>query len=122
MTNKEYKIEGLTIAVVNMDEMLKFYSSVFSIEFQEQDMFGSKLYSGQWDLLKILLCPADLAGIDVHRNRQQFDIKVRDLDEILKIAFENGGKAMGEVQSSPESKAGSVFDPDGNSIVFKEYV
>ncbi len=117
-----YKIEGLTIAVVEMQEMLNFYSTVFSIQFEKKEMFGSDLYAGSWGSLQLLFCPASLAGIDVDRNRQQFDIVVESLETVIEVALKSGGRMLGDTQVTDEFKSGSVFDPDGNSIVFKEYL
>lgn len=121
MNNTEYQIEGLTIAIYNMDEMLAFYSNVFSISFEEKEMFGSKLYEGHWGSLKLLFCPAALAGIDVDRNRQQFDIKVLNINSVIETAMQFKGRKMGEIQETSDLKSHAIFDPDGNSIVFKEY-
>ena len=43
MKNENDQIEGLTIVVLNMKQLLDFYSNVFKIEFIEKEMNGSKL-------------------------------------------------------------------------------
>ena len=120
MENPTYKIEGMTVAVNNMDAMVNFYSKVFNIEFSSNEMYGATLYSGEWGGMKVLFCPAEIAQIDVNRNRHQFDVIVGDLNQTLQIALSEEGKMLGEVQQNDEMKSGAVFDPDGNSIVFKE--
>ncbi|MEM9548862.1 MAG: VOC family protein [Bacteroidota bacterium] len=115
-----YHIEGMTIAITNMEEMLKFYSEVFGIEFTLQKMFESNLYSGKWGDLNVLFCPASLAGNTAEQNRHQFDIVVSDLDKTIQAAVENGGKKMGEIVEDDASRSIGIYDPDKNSILFKE--
>ena len=119
MNHSNYQIEGMTMAVTNMPEMLDFYTAVFEIKFEEKDMFGSKLYSGKWGDLKLLFCPAELAQNKAEQNRHQFDIVVTDLDYVLKIAVGRGGKLMGEIQEDEKWRSAGVYDPDNNSILFK---
>ena len=116
-----YQIEGLTMAVTKMDEMIAFYSAVFSIEFQAREMYGRILYSTSWGRLQLLFCPADLAGNTAEQNRHQFDIVVTDLDAVIKNALANGGELMGEPTEDQNTRTASIYDPDRNSIVFKAY-
>lgn len=118
---QDYKLEGLTIAVTNMSEMLKFYENVFQIKFLEKAMYGSTLYTGKWGEMQLLFCPAEIAGNTAKQNRQQFDVRVKDVLFIARMAEQNGGRLMGEVQESNGIKSIGIYDPDGNSIVFKEY-
>ncbi|MEQ9403966.1 MAG: VOC family protein [Cyclobacteriaceae bacterium] len=122
MKEGNYQIEGLTIAVTNMDQMLEFYSNVFGVEFTEMKMYGTSLYSTEWSGLKLLFCPAEIAGIDANRNRQQFDIRVNTIEQSIDKSLKHNGKMLGELQITEELKTVAVFDPDGNSIVFKEYL
>lgn len=115
-----YKIEGLTIAISNMEQMLQFYQRVFDLKFERQDQFGTVLYSSNWDNLKLLFCPKEITGVSVNRNRQQFDIIVANLDTILQVVQQNGGSLMHEIQTTETQKAVGIMDPDGNSIVLKE--
>lgn len=115
-----YQIEGMTIAVTDMPKMLDFYTTVFGISFAEQDMYGSKLYAGQWGALKLLLCPAELAENTAEQNRHQFDIVVPDLDRLLQIAKSHGGQMMSHVTEDGGFRSVGLYDPDHNSMVFKQ--
>ncbi len=116
----ENKIEGLTIAVENMDAMVNFYNKVFEADLQCIKKYGVELYTGKWCGIEILLCPAQLAGINVNRNRQQFDIIVGDVKAMIENTVICGGKLLSEPQTIDNQLAASIYDPDGNSIVLKE--
>ncbi len=120
MADAEYKVVGMTQAVVRMEEMLNFYSKVFDIQFSEMEMHGHKLYSGAWGDLKILFCPAELAGNKAVQNRHQFDIIVPSLELTADIVNNNGGELMGEIVEDEYFRSLGVYDPDKNTLVFKE--
>lgn len=120
MANIDYKLEGMTMAITNMDAMLKFYSNVFNIDFQEKDMYGSRLYAGNWGGLKLLFCPAEIARNTAKQNRHQFDIIVPDLKLLIEMASKFEGKAMGDKHEDETSWSIGIYDPDGNSILFKQ--
>ncbi|MTI38850.1 VOC family protein [Fulvivirga lutimaris] len=116
----DYKIEGMTIAITNMEAMLKFYTALFNIKFKELEMFNTKLYSGQWGELKLLFCPADIARNTATQNRHQFDIVVSDISKTIDVAINNGGVKMGEVNEDDQTLSVGIYDPDQNSITFKQ--
>lgn len=116
----KYQIEGLTLAITDMPKMLAFYTAVFGINFTEQEMYGSQLYAVQWGDLKVLFCPADLAENSAEQNRHQFDIVVDDLDHLLQVAKSHGGRMMSHVTEDGGFRSVGLYDPDHNSIVFKQ--
>lgn len=111
---------GLTIAVVNMKEMLDFYSSIFQINFSKKILLGSELFEGEWKGFKILLCPAHIAKISATQNRHQFDILVEDLDSIISMVDKLGGSVMGEISENGSTRTVGIYDPDQNSFVLTE--
>ena len=115
-----FKITSLTMAITHMEAMLKFYSEIFNIKFEEMGMYGAKLYSGTWGQLGLLFCPAELAQNTATQNRHQFDIEVEDLDALQELVLNHGGELMGEVVEDERARSLSVYDPDNNSIVFKQ--
>ncbi|MFK7946111.1 MAG: VOC family protein [Saprospiraceae bacterium] len=115
-----YQIQGLTIAITNMEAMLDFYMHVFDMTFIERKMNENRLYSTVWSGLDLLFCPADLARINANQNRHQMDIIVEDLKKVIDVAIEFGGKMMGEIVEDENSKSVGIYDPDGNSILFVE--
>lgn len=116
----DYKIVGMTIAITNMDAMLAFYTAVFDLEFTPLDMYGSKLFSTTWGGLKLLFCPAHIAQNTASQNRHQFDLIVPDLEEIIRRSTLHGGVVMGAINEDLASKSVGIYDPDMNSIAFKE--
>lgn len=118
--NSNYTIEGMTIAITNMEKMLDFYSNIFHIQFHEKEMYGAKLYEGQWGNLKLLFCPAALAGNTATQNRHQFDILVADLPALVERAKKFGGTPMGNIDKNEVFWSVGIYDPDNNSLVFKE--
>lgn len=113
-------IEGLTIAVTDMEQMVNFYSKVFGIGFTNKQVYGTTLYNGEWGGLKLQFCPAQLAGIEAAQNRHQFDIVVDDLDKALVQVSVHGGSMMHDIQENETSRSVGVYDPDKNSIVLIE--
>jgi predicted enzyme related to lactoylglutathione lyase len=120
MKKEDYYFEGMTMAINNMDQMLAFYTHTFDIQFLEMEMYGGKLYTGKWGGLKLLFCPATIAQNTAKQNRHQLDIVVVDLDKKIEIAVKYGGKLMGQIAETETSRRVGVFDPDQNSIIFKE--
>lgn len=120
MEKPDYQIEGMTMAVTNMEQMLDFYSNTFGIRFKERKMYDSRLYSGDWGGLSILFCPAEIAGNTATQNRHQFDVVVPDLEEVIKITSKYGGSPMGEKNEDEDAWSIGIYDPDKNSILFKQ--
>ena len=117
----QYEVTGLTLAVDSMDLMLDFYTNVFNVNFVNLNKMDAKLYQGKWGDLLLLLCPADLAEIEVKENRHQFNLNVNDLDQAVELVLANGGTVKKEGKAIPGIRAVTVFDPDGNSIVLRVF-
>lgn len=111
---------SMTIAVTNMEKMIAFYSKVFGITFFEKKMHGTKLYEGKWEELDLLLCPAELAQNTAKQNRHQLEFMTSDLSQFLLVAIDAGGSQMGEISDDGEFRSVGIYDPDKNSMVFKQ--
>ncbi len=120
MKGAQFHITGMTMAITNMEAMLAFYSGLFNIEFELREMYGSKLYAGKWGAFDLLFCPATLAGITARQNRHQFDIVIPDIEQLIDQATTLGGKAMGPITEDENALNVGIYDPDGNSILFKQ--
>lgn len=122
MKESKFKIEGVTLAITDVDNMLNFYTHVFDIEFQGKQMFGTKLYFGKWGTLDLVLCPAAVARNEVKQNRHQFEIAVPNLDKFIEKVSDKGGELMGSINTGPDgTRSIGIYDPDKNSIVVKQY-
>ncbi|NAS31887.1 hypothetical protein GTQ40_12945 [Flavobacteriaceae bacterium R38] len=120
MENPRYSIQGMTMAITNMEKMLSFYSNVFDIQFEEKEMYNSKLYTGIWGGLNLLFCPAEIAQNTATQNRHQFDIIVSDIQKTIYLAIQHGGETIGDIFEDASSLSIGIYDPDKNSITFKQ--
>ncbi len=85
-------------------------------------MYDSKLYASTWGGLELLFCTANIANNTATQNKHQFDIVVNDIQKIIITAKQYGGKTMGELVEDKYCKSIGIFDPDNNSIVFKQII
>lgn len=84
-------------------------------------MYGATLYAGNFDYLKLFLCPAEIARNEARQNRHQFDIIVFDLEEILERVLKFGGEVIGKATEDEDFKSVGIYDPDRNSMVLNEW-
>lgn len=115
------KLQGITIASTNIESMVGFYENVFGVIFTEQDMFGAKLYSGNWLGISLLLCPAEIAQNTATQNRHQLDILIPDFDEVISKVLKFGGSLMNDISEENGIRKAGVYDPDNNSMVLIEH-
>lgn len=83
-------------------------------------MYESNLYFGTWGELNLLFCPAEIAKNTAIQNRYKFDIVVSDLSKFIEMTAKYGGKPMGEIEEDDYSWSIGIYDPDKNSILFKQ--
>ena len=121
MENNDFRIQGFTLAVTNMEKMVNFYQQLFDITFEEFSKYGTQLYQGNFGDLRMLMCPAEIAGNKAQQNRHQFDIVVDHLDLYKEKIPALGGTLMGEVVENDDSYAVGFKDPDENSMVLIQY-
>jgi predicted enzyme related to lactoylglutathione lyase len=118
----EMKVSKITIATTNTASMEKFYSEVLGVKFHETKAYGTSLYSANMMGIEILLCPNEIAGVKAEQSRVQFDFIVLDLDFLIKQVTENGGKIQGEKITGEKIISVGAVDPDGNTLVFVQYL
>lgn len=114
-------IEGITIAVTDMEAMCQFYQNVFNLEFEAFSLAQQTLYTTHWGGIIFTLCPAELAKISAKENRHQLDILVEDLEAAVLSVLKEGGSILGDKTDNSTQKEIGIRDPDGNSLVLKEY-
>ena len=66
------------------------------------------------------MCPNSVAQVDAKQNRQQFDFLVDDVQATLDTALAHGGTPLQPAQEHNGTIIASVYDPDGNSMVFSQ--
>lgn len=114
------KLKGFTIAVTNVDAMVRFYNAVFDADLQPIQAFGTVLYSGELAGFVLTFCPNSLLQIEAEKNRQQLSFLVDDLTLTLRQIIAHGGSQLGEIAENKEGNTCGVLDPDGNSIELTE--
>ncbi len=115
-----FKVDQITIAVTNVNQMVTFYETVFKCILKEEEINGIKLYLGELAGVKILLCPNKLAKVNAQQNRHQFHFIVTDLGEVIKDVIATRGIIKEEIISTNKLKTVTIIDPDKNTIVFTE--
>jgi predicted enzyme related to lactoylglutathione lyase len=115
------RISNITIAATRIDTMAAFYNAVLETNFQPIELFpGTTAYHGILAGIPVLLCPNSVAQVDAKQNRQQFDFLVDDVQATLDTALAHGGTTLQPVQEHNNTIIASVYDPDGNSMVFSQ--
>ena len=117
------RLIGLTIAAVNMKEMVRFYNAVFGAGLKETVHIGDQqFFGGALAGLEVVLCPNAIAGVDAAQNRQQFRFAVSDIDKVMQTGLANHGSEINPVDEYKGAKVASLADPDGNTIEFVEHI
>ena len=117
------RLIGLTIAAVNMKEMVRFYNAVFGAGLKQTVHIGDQqFYGGALAGLDVVLCPNAIAGVVAEQNRQQFRFEVSDIERVMEQGLANHGSEINPVDEYKGAKVASLADPDGNTIEFVEQV
>ena len=114
------KLKKITIAPVNVEEMVRFYNGLFGSQLKPFEAYGTTLYHGHLAGLELLFCPNELLKIEAEKNRQQLSFVVDNMETTVQEVLRYGGEQRQEVTASPEGKTCGVIDPDGNTIEFVE--
>lgn len=118
--NAVLALKGITIAAVNVSEMVTFYNALFGAGLQPFEGFGTTLYRGQIAGFPFLLCPNEILGIEADKNRIQLSFTVGDLDTALEVMAANGGMQIQPISDQPDRRLCGIIDPDGNTIELEE--
>lgn len=115
-----FRIGKVTMAITDMEQMVKFYRETFGVELKGFEGFGGHMfYSGTFLGMQMLLCPNAIAGVEAKQNRHQFDIITGDFDGVLARAATSGGSVHDQGESGGVRYA-TLIDPDGNTMVIIE--
>lgn len=110
----------MSIATVNMREMVKFYNTVFDASLIPHQFGNHIVYRGSLDGMDITLTPNDLLNIRKERNPVQFSFVVSNLDEALARVERSGGRQVQEIIKEYSERYCGIIDPDGNTIELVE--
>ncbi|MCY3867824.1 MAG: hypothetical protein OXG68_20510 [Chloroflexi bacterium] len=115
------QLVGLTVAAINMKEMVRFYNAVFSAGLKPTVHIGDdQFYAGELGGMKLTFCPNTIAGVVAEQNRQQFRYQVADIDAVMAKGLANHGGEINPIEEYKGAKVASLADPDGNTIEFVE--
>ena len=115
------KITGLTIATLNMRQMVAFYNAVFGAGLKATVHIGpEQFYGGRLGDIELTLCPNAIAGVIAEQNRQQFRFQVSDIEAVMARGLASHGSEINPVDEYKGAKVASLADPDGNTIEFVE--
>jgi catechol 2,3-dioxygenase-like lactoylglutathione lyase family enzyme len=112
MTN----ISSIALRVANVEAMLQFYSQAFGVKFHEVNTYGISSHFGELNGILLKFVPirdeADFKNYPVH----QMGFNVPDVDAVIALALQHGGREEGNVIRSEGKTQAAVRDPDGNTI------
>ena len=112
---------GLTIAAINMPEMVSFYNAVFDAGLKPTVHIGEdQFFAGKLCGMKLTFCPNTIAGVVADQNRQQFRFQVADIAAVMAKGLANHGGEINPIEEYKGAKVASLADPDGNTIEFVE--
>lgn len=115
------KIASMTLATTQTQKMVEFYNAVLDAELTAFEPFPSAtFYSGNFAGIPLTVCPNTVAGVDAKQNRQQFRVMVDNVHDTFIAALNNGGIELTAIEEQDNLLICSVYDPDGNSIVFAQ--
>lgn len=112
------KISKMTLCANNVTAIVGFYNAVLEAHFIPVSDDPAGFHKGQIADIPTLLCPNSIAQVDAKQNRQQFDFVVDDLENTVQAALEHGGTIIQAIEKQGSVDVASVYDPDGNSLVF----
>ncbi len=117
------RLTGLTIATVNMRQMVRFYNAVFDARLKATVHIGdAQFYGGKLGALELTLCPNSVAGVVARQNRQQLRFVVDDIEAVVQRGLAVHGSEINPIDEYKGAKVASLADPDGNTIEFVQLV
>lgn len=109
-------LTSLALRVHHLDRMTAFYTEAFGCRFREVETFGISSRFAQIGGMTLKLVPirkeADFEGFPSH----QPGFEVDDVERVLRLAVEQGGRQEGEIVRQAGRVHAAVRDPDGNTI------
>ncbi|MCA9964628.1 MAG: hypothetical protein KC423_10310 [Anaerolineales bacterium] len=122
MDQPHIELAGITIAAVDVTQMVQFYNAVFAADLHPFAAFGTTLYRGQLAGLQLVFCPNDFLQIQAEKNRQQFSFAVSDIAWVVETAVSHGGTITQPINTANGTRYAGIADPDGNTIELRQPV
>lgn len=120
MPESPFKLSRVALAATNIEAVVNFYQNVFQTTFNAIEMGGMKLYTGPMLGMEIIIAPNEIAGVDAHQSRHQFEVFTTDMNGVIERTLASGGSIRDETPSPESTRVITVVDPDDNTTVFLE--
>ena len=109
-------LASVALRVHKADAMRAFYAEAFGASFEAVDVGPFQCQFGQIGGLTLKLVPlrdgADFEAYPLH----QLGFAVDDVDRVIALAEQHGGRVEGEVNRQGDRVHACVRDPDGNTV------
>ncbi|QPC84837.1 hypothetical protein G4Y79_10835 [Phototrophicus methaneseepsis] len=115
-------IAKMTLVANNIPAMVTYYNAVLDAGFEPIPGAPDGFHRGQIAGIETLLCPNHIAQVEAKQNRQQFDFIVDDITLTMHTALDTGAQIIEAIREQDGIQTASVYDPDGNSMVFIQKV
>jgi len=114
MPESPIQLTQMTLSTTRTLEMVKFYDTLFGTHLQATEAYGTTLYHGTLAGIPLVICPNEIAGVEVEQSRHQLTLRVADLSGLLQIVEIAGGGI--HTAAAALIISAILRDPDGNTI------
>lgn len=110
------RLTHMTIASLQVHRLARFYRATLGAELEEIEVYESALYRGTLAGLTVVICPAEMAGVEANRSRHQLRFEVEDVAKTVERAVASGGQIHTDLTQTGDRVTAVVTDPDNNTI------
>ena len=109
-------LRSISVEVHDLDRATTFWRGALGVEFREVVTRGRNgMFGTLPDGVTLKLVQSD-AGADTLRSRHVLGVAVADVDAVVELAEELGGRRVGEILRNHGRVHARVRDPDGNEL------
>lgn len=116
MARSQIFLQTIALRVHNMEAMTAFYSAAFGVQFRPVQTGPFLSRFGELGDILLKFVPIreapEFATFPIH----QPGIAVPDVEAVIALALEHGGRQEGELQRDENGVRAAVRDPDGNTL------
>lgn len=109
-------LQQITLGATNLESMVVFYNSVFDAAMIRQQADSVEIYEGRIGDIAFVLYPVGQEAQVAAENRQRLRFQVNELDLLLQVAANFGGRASKPMTVEDRIRYATVIDPDGRVV------